>query len=113
MPPHRTAAAAHAFRIANLTNRLDGTLALLNDARMRLSETDAQIHSRAAQRAELVRGVRGDPDRKDHADRDGRIFRLEMARFGACAEGLRTSLREWEGEVEVLRRLLERAGGER
>lgn len=99
----------HTFQLDNLNNRLSGTLALLSTGYTELRSLNAQLTRRTAQRKRLVSSIRGDPDRKDRADRDARMFKLDMDGFTARAGELKEALKTWEREVGVLTRMLARA----
>lgn len=65
-------------------------------------------------REKLVASICGDPDRKDRADRHGRVFKWEIANLKARVIGLEESMAEWTDNVRLLRmrlRLVERDVG--
>lgn len=97
------------FHLDNLTNRLSGTLALLGAGYTTQRSLNAQLSRRAARRRKLVASIRGDPQRKDRADKDAGMFALDMAGLTARAAELEEALRAWERDVGVLERLLARA----
>lgn len=98
------------FQLDNLNNRLSGTLALLSTGYAAQRSLNAQLSQRSARRRRLVGSIRGDPDRKDRADKDAKMFALDMAGLTARAADLEEALRAWERDVGVLRRML--AGAE-
>lgn len=98
MPPQQTKSS----RIENLRNRIAGTADLIDKAFINLQETNAHIRARTKLRQKLLDSICGDPDRKDFANKDGKVFKLEIAGLKARVVELEESTATWKSEVQLL-----------
>ncbi|KAL0635527.1 hypothetical protein Q9L58_005458, partial [Maublancomyces gigas] len=86
-----------------------GTLDLISKANTNLKEANAQIHTRNRSRQRLLDSIRGDPDRKDHADRQKKVFKWEIENLKAKVIGLEESMAVWSADLRWLKMRLRAA----
>lgn len=86
----------------NLKNRIAGTAELIDRAAISIQDVRASILARIELREELLSAICGDPDRRNFARKERKVFRQDIAELKARIVGFEKSVVGWREDIRRL-----------